>query len=396
MSPVSDAVGAVGSVVNGLINRHSQKETNKRNAEMNAANNRFNAEQAKLERDWSSSEAAKSRDFTTSERLAQQEWQEKMADPRLQVNKWLDAGLSAANFDGDVSANGVPSGASSSAPSGAAASAASPIAMQSPQFNFDPLALAQANLMNAQASSIKHEDERKQDLHPIELKIANNTLKLGEFDLNTMKPAEAARVQQETKNLQKEIDVLSSQISVNEELASLYNKQGELVQKDVDSYADRLAKNFAEQDSRIRLNNSQAKLCVAKMAEAYASAKNQTAQAGYYNEAAKTQQSLQGLYGSQKEGQDTLNLLNGLEYEWRDDNRKDYKRYKIQIEQNNVTESNLRIMELRGDAAVGEYISDHDALISLAAFTKSLNGAMHGSSNMGAAAILRTMPKPLP
>lgn len=268
LSAVGDIITAPVQFGTALINRHSQKETNKTNARINDANNAFNAEQSELQRKWSMGEAEKARAFDTSERLAQQEWQEKITDPSYQIQRWLDAGLSPANFNGDTSPNGVPSGSSVGVPSGSAAQAGSPLAMHAP--TFDALSMSQARLLNAQAQSLEDDNKRKNDMHEYEIKAAGVNISLAEDELNNMRPAQLRKLKKEAQLVSKNIEKTASEIDVNKASERLLNAQGELEQKKVDSYAQELQSKLSEIDSRIRLNDANAKLMAQNVAESVA------------------------------------------------------------------------------------------------------------------------------
>lgn len=298
-SVLGDAVGAVTSLGGSLINRHSQKETNKSNQRINDANNAFNAEQAELQRKWSVEEAEKARQFDTAERLAQQEWQEKITDPSYQIGRWVDAGLSPANFNGDTSPNGVPSGSSVGVPSGSAAQAGSPIAMHAPVM--DVLSMSQSRLLNAQAESLEDDNKRKNDMHEYDIKAAGVNISLAEDELNNMRPAQREKLKKEIDVMQKNIEKLASDIDVNKAYENFYTKEGELKQKEIDSFAERLAQDISESNSRIRLNNQQARECVQRMAESVARIQKMEKEGQ--------------LIDAQVKGQIIQNSLNGIEYD---------------------------------------------------------------------------------
>lgn len=321
-SPVTAVVSGLANLGSSLVNAHSQKETNKRNAEMNASNNAFNGEQSKLQRDWSSSEASLAREHDTSERLASQEWQEKMSDPSYQIGRMLEAGVSPAAYGGDQSVSSA-NGSNVGAPAGSAASAATPIPMQAPQFHFDPLAMSQAALNMAQAKSITDANRREEDLHGVHVEQEGVRLCLLQDELNNLRPAEVKKLQQEADAVAKSISVMDSEISVNEANASLIDKQGQLVQKEIDSYAVKFQKYLEETDSRIKVNDANAKAAVARASESYAAVQLAQKQGEYYDAAAGLAAAQTGvakaqenLLGSQNVGQIIQNGLNGLEFSY--------------------------------------------------------------------------------
>lgn len=221
INPIAAGVGAVASLGTSLINRHSQKETNKSNARINEANNQFNAEQAELQRKWSAEQAEEARKFDTSERLAQQEWQEKMADPRLQMRKWLDAGLSPVTFEGDLSV-GSASGSSVGMPSGASASAASPIAMRPVGMDLD---LSQTALNMAQAKAINDQNNRENQKQGLVLETAKLQVEVldSQVDLNkALTESEKQKIEESGKR----IEQLDSEIAHNQVVTHLAELEG--------------------------------------------------------------------------------------------------------------------------------------------------------------------------
>lgn len=222
--------GFLGGVVQGvtnfatsLINRHAQKETNKANARLNEDNNQFNAEQSKLQRDWSAEQAEIARDFDTSERLAQQDWQEKMADPRLQMQKWIAAGLSPNTFSGDLSV-GSANGSSVGMPSGSAASAASPIGMRAPTLDLD---MSQTALNLAQAKAINDQNNRENEKQGLVLETAKMQLKVldSSVDLNrALTASEKQNIEESGKRIA-EMDANIAHLEVVTDLARLEGKE---------------------------------------------------------------------------------------------------------------------------------------------------------------------------
>ena len=405
IDPITAGVGAVASLGSSLINRHSQKETNKSNARINSENNQFNHDEAALQRDWSAEQSRLDRDFnaqqsqlqrdfSTAERESQQAWQERMiqqqneySSPVNQLKMMREAGISTATFDGAVAngagPTGVPSGAATQAAqaggprSGAVASASPSIPMQAPEWNM--LSVAQAELLRAQADAVRDKNARDNDEHPLKMKLLGQEYQIGDFDLSNLKPAQVAKLEAETQEISTNIDKMVQEIAASKSLASLYDKQGQLVQKEVDSFAEAFAKKMNEADSRIHMNESQARLNAAKMAEAYASVNELRSRANLNGELASK-------YHEETEGQRILNGLNGIEFGFQKDNNSAISNYRLEVMENNLVVNRIDkgISQARGDiyATMRE-----NGLIPLAAFT---NAFMGGTSAAAAGGIIST------
>lgn len=403
IDPISAGIQGVASLGSSLINRHSQKETNKSNSRINSENNAFNAEQAQLQRDWSSDQSQLDRDFnarqsqlqrdfSTAERESQQDWQERMIQqqnefnsPANQLKMMRDAGISTATFDGALAngagPTGVPSGAATSPASaggprsGATASAAPSIPMQAPEWNM--LSVAQADLMRAQAQAVRDKNARDNDEHPLKMKLLGQEYQIGDFDLSKLKPAQVAKLEAETQEISTNIDKMVQEIATSQSLASLYDKQGQLVQKEVDSFAEAFAKKMNEADSRIHMNESQARLNAAKIAEAFASANELQSRANLNGELASK-------YHEETEGQRILNGLNGIEFGFQKDNNSAISDYRLEVMENNLVIN--RIDKANSQARGDIYATMREnGLIPLAAFT---NAFMGGTSAAAAGGII--------
>lgn len=247
-------ISGVSNIATSLINRHSQKETNKANARLNQENNEFNAEQSKLQRDWSAEEAEKARQFDTSERLAQQDWQEKMADPRLQMQKWLDAGLSPNTFSGDLSV-GSANGSSVGIPSGSAASAPSPIGMRAPVLDLD---MSQTALNLAQAKAINDANDRENQKQGLVLDTASLQLELIDSQINLNKSLSESEKQKIAES-GKRIEEMDSVINHNKAVTILAELEGDEKRKNLDYLDDFLQTNLAQAKLGLELSKSQIK-----------------------------------------------------------------------------------------------------------------------------------------
>lgn len=303
------------------INYFGQQKTNKSNARINAENNRFNAEQAQLQRDFEAAQADLSRQWSTDERVAGQDWQKSMMDyqneynsPVNQLKLMRQAGLNPNLWKQDSAVSASPSSVSTpsaSVPSGSAAQAAPPISMQNP-LHMGNIALesAQARLANAQARNLEEDTRLKSDTHDIHVEEAGVRLALLGFDLNQMKPAEKANLEQQTRTLAKQIDVMNSEIATNEKLADLYDKEGQLKQKELDHFEEQFQAFLAKNASEIRVNNANAKAAIARAAESYA-------QVAYLKKQGELVDAQTELVKNQSVGQIIQNGLDGLEFTYR-------------------------------------------------------------------------------
>lgn len=138
-----DGLNAITGVATSLINKHSQKETNKRQLEMMRESNEFNAGEALKNRNFQMDEAEKARLFNSSEAEKARQFQQQMYEdekaynsPSNQLKMMREAGLNPAGFDGPVASASAPQspavGSSSAHASGSSASSVSPPNLTSP------------------------------------------------------------------------------------------------------------------------------------------------------------------------------------------------------------------------------------------------------------------------
>lgn len=169
-----DAINGIASIGTSLINRHSQKETNKRQLEMMRESNEFNAEQALINRNFQAEEAEKARQFNSLEAETARQFQQKMYEDEKAYNSPLNqlrmaqqAGLNPSGFDGPVASASAPSNGSvasgSPSPSGSSASSVAPPHLTSPtlanpSLNLDNM-LKRAQIDNIQANTEKQQEE---------------------------------------------------------------------------------------------------------------------------------------------------------------------------------------------------------------------------------------------
>lgn len=327
---ISGGASLAGGLISNLFNKNSVEDTNAANADENERNRNFNAEQAQITRNFNAEESQKSRDFNAEEAAKQRDWEEQMYDKQNEYNtpsamlaRYREAGLNPmlVGVDGQgTSSVGSGASASSSPASASPASAPSTIPQQayrmSDMFSDAVNSYWQAALAKAEAKGKDIDNRFKEDSYQIRLDELATTLSLSKYDLEKMKPAQVAQLEQGTKNMNKQFEVLCEQVKDMSALAKLHDAQGNLIQKQVDSYAQELQKKLEETDSRIRLNDSNAKLAVVKLAEVYQAIENMKKQ-GQLIDAQIVQQQL-------------ANGLAGLEFEYQNENKGNIRKYKLQ------------------------------------------------------------------
>lgn len=279
-------VSAGASLIGSIINTSSQKDTQNKQLDLAREQMDFNAIEAQKQRKWQTEEAIAARGFDRGERLEQQKWQEYMIDkqneynsPSAQLQRLMDAGFSPATFDGNVSDSasptGVPSGSSVGVPNGASASAPSAPSLTAPRWDYD---LAALRLMNAQADAAeqkagldKTNAQRIKALLDGELKLQDSTwnVLMSEKDKNEK---QASLYLKEIERIDAEIPLVKGNLDkIRAEIDNLV-KAGELTQKEIDSYEDRLAADLLEVMSRIDLNTKSGQYYLASADAASASA----------------------------------------------------------------------------------------------------------------------------
>lgn len=326
---ISAGASLFGGLFTNKKNEDSVERQNAFNAAENQKNRDFNAEQAQISRDFNAAESQKTRDFNSEEARKQRDWEKEMYDyqnvynsPSAMLQRYKEAGLNPmlVGLDGQGTSS-VGSGASASASpaSSSPASAPSSIPQQafemSDMFNKSLNSYWQAQLAKTEAQGRDIDNRFKLDSYQVRLDELATALSLSKYDLEKMKPAQVAQLEQATKNMNKQFDVLCEQVSDMKALAKLHDNQGNLVQKEVDSFAQKLQQELNESDSRIRLNDSNAKLAVAKMAEAYQSIENMKKQ-GQLVDAQVTSQIL-------------ANGLAGLEFEYQNGFKGEIRKFKL-------------------------------------------------------------------
>lgn len=245
-SAIGQAVDFVTNPSNILEFAENTFNPNKNAQKYQNENNQFSAEQAQLQRDWSAGEAQLARDFSTSERESQQAWQEKIIaeqneynSPKAQIQRLAEAGVSPLTLSGAASSaspSGVPSGSSSPIPSGASASAGSSHGgMPSDPF----LSVAQARLLDAQARNTEAKTQTENATRDGIVELNKKQYQLWDSQI-PVNDANAKFLVSSAKKQDAEIVMINE--SVNKIIAetSLIDKQGQLAQKEIDSFADKL------------------------------------------------------------------------------------------------------------------------------------------------------------
>lgn len=382
-------------------NKNAQKYTDKNSA--------FNAEQAKLQRDWSAEEAEKSRQFDTQEREAQQAWQEKMIQQQNEYNSPLNqvklmqaAGLSPVNFDGQVSnaasPAGVPSGSSVGVPSGSTASAA-PSHSSSPSSILQPmLEVAQLNLLNKQADAIGDENDRKNDLHPIEIETSKGNCTLIGAKI-TESEAKSAELRQHVQTLMTQAELMASEVLKNEALTEgvKLDNDGKIIIKphilehyvaeinDLNSHSELQLMNAKEVVQHILESRARIMLMGTQAAVNNSQVGLNNAMAGYYKDAADTQLQLGGLYNAQTHSYALPNFLDGLELQFRNTRTGQTNYVQFLEDQDAVTSGrlNLEITGFEGQNWKVNNIDNNIFWLGVREYTTNLGHIMGGNASYG-------------
>lgn len=292
---IGQAVNTVGSLGASLINKHSQNETNKRNAEQNALNRDFNAAESEKSRQFNAAEAEKSRQFTASQTevnnqfnaleaeksyqrtLALQKDTQEYNSAQAQMQRAREAGINpiyAMGSQGALGAVGMQSMASTSPAGGSASASSSPasasnsIAMQSPSLAPFDLASTYANLRLAQSQANLNEVEakRKEKLLPGEVAIQNGTVTVLSSQ-SKLSDAQSSYYQKTLDEIQSRIDTNVAQQGLLNAQKYFYNSSGELNQKQVESYQSRLERDLRKIDSEIARNYAGCRVADASISE---------------------------------------------------------------------------------------------------------------------------------
>lgn len=283
-----DILSAPVSLATTLINRHSQKETNKRNAEQNELNREFNSVEAQKQRAFEAQQAEIANKFASNEALeafkrssafTKEMWnkQNDYDSPNAQIARLKEAGINPNLFGGDNTSASVGSvsspSASSSMPHASSASAPSSIPLSAPTISNPLLESAQVRLANAQAKSLEHDTERKDDLHSIDVQTAKGNLRLIGLQ-GDLTAQQKLNLEQDAKLASKRCDEIDQNIAQSKEYERYMKLQGDSLEKENKYLEERLLKqldilqaqyeleiaNKKEVASRIVENLSQANL----------------------------------------------------------------------------------------------------------------------------------------
>lgn len=294
-SPITSVINGVSSLGSTLINRHSQKETNKSNQYLNDTNLAFNKEQNEQTRQFNAEEAEKARQFNAAQSQLQfdrsadferEMWnlQNEYNTPAAQIQRLKDAGINPNMFSSDGNTAGSVGSATSSAASSPAASASAlgapnaipkqPLSFQNPLFEAAQIRLANAQADKAEAdSNLSNTQSKRLDaLLDGELKLQNSTYNV-QMSESMRNEADAKKSLAEIEHLNADKDRIFAQ--VDEIRANIHNLrlQGQLTDKELDSYETRLAYELKERLSRVNLNNKSALACLASAEESESKAR---------------------------------------------------------------------------------------------------------------------------
>lgn len=252
---LGNAASGVMSLGTSLINRHSQKEANKRNAEQNELNRQFNADEAAKQRQFEAEQARLANEFSANQAqlafqresgFAQKMWkmENDYNSPNAQLQRLRDAGLNPNLFGGDNTAGSVGS-ASSSAPNGAmphGSSASAPNSIsQNPVTLTNPLLeAAQIRNLNAQTDKLGSDVDvneanvkRLNELLNGELEIQRLQISQLDFDLNKLSPEKVNNLIAQTNNFNKESSLVDERIKEIQAVIEKYKSEKNLTDEQV-------------------------------------------------------------------------------------------------------------------------------------------------------------------
>lgn len=406
--PAIAGAGVVGNAISSLFtnrtNKKSVEDTNQTQIDVNQANNEFNAQEAEKARQFNSNEAAlqryweesesnkarqfnseeaeKARQFNSSEAALQRSFESYEAQkarewdsPAAQMERLRSAGINPAMVDMGISSSNSPAANGVAASSGSAASASNPSGasatgvaassaslgslsapvMQSPQFGD----ITQGILNLAQAKKIQGETDFEKETFNLRVREMAARTGLSEFELKEMSPARLDNIKQQFNVMNAEIKKFESDTNVSDSLAKLYDNDGQLKQKELDTFADKWKMEIEKHNRYLQISDAQIKESISRMSESYAKARLAVEQGK--------------LTEQQAIGQSIQNGLSGLEFDVKFENHdlekklgKDYIQYKVDfynneiklIPERSVTEQNV----LEHDRKLAAYMSSENSI----------------------------------
>lgn len=243
--------GAASHLASGLSSIGASHDSNKLNdksmafqREMLASQQKFNAEQSALQNDWSANQA----------RLARN-WQEKMVaqenefnSPKEQIKRMAEAGLNPNLLSGSVAESGTVS--SVPTPSGSPAQGGLPGV---PSLSNPVLDSAQARLADAQARNLDAKTETEEETRKTNVRQGQLNLELGELG-KKLSQAQYDNLVAKTKEVDQAVKESEQRIAQSKAYVDLMDKDGQLKQKEIEHYEERIVAELDELESRTNLN----------------------------------------------------------------------------------------------------------------------------------------------
>lgn len=260
---VSDMVALPYNMVNDQLNRHAQKESNQRNAEENEKNRQFSAEQAELDRNFQAEQAQLA--FDRSSKFALESWnrENEYNSPKAQVKRLQDAGINPNVYGGDNTGGSI-SAVSASVPNGAHGVPPSSLPNHPLSYANPLMERAQTRLMNAQARSLEHDTDRRDDLHDIDIQTAQSNLRLIglQGDLTSQ---QRTNLENDAKLALKRIDEIDANISQSNEYKRYLTLQGDALEEENKRLVERIENELKIQEVRYNVEIANAKEVASRM-----------------------------------------------------------------------------------------------------------------------------------
>ena len=323
---------AVGSSLLGSVtNLFTNKKSTDTSVAMNRENNQFNAEQAQLNRDFQAEQSALQNAFNSEEAQKQRQWQEDMWNkqndyntPLAMLGRMQAAGLNPFTFNPELSSAssaGTGASATGSIPSGSQATSSSYSNPSMIPMGNIALETAQARLANAQAADLEEDTSLKQDTHDnkvvssgIELQIMGEQVKMSE--------QQREEIKQRIEESSKRIEEINQNILQSQEYTRFLSLQGDQLQKELDHFEEKFAKEMRALDDQHLLTDAQIK-------EAWSVIRKNLAEANLAHQNARLANAQTGLVNAQTQGQFIQNALNGIEYKYQSDNAPAIAMYRL-------------------------------------------------------------------
>lgn len=260
---IGDAIAMPYNIVNDQLNRHAQKESNKRNQEENERNRQFSAEQAQLDRNFQAEQAQLA--FDRSSKFAIDSWERenKYNSPKAQIERLRDAGINPNVFSGDNTGGSI-SAVSSSVPNGAHGVPPSSLPNHPISYANPIMEQAQTRLMNAQARSLERDTDRKDDLHDIDVQTAMSNLRLVGLQ-GDLTAQQKTNLENDAKLALKRIEEIDANIAQSNEYKRYVTLQGDALEQENKYLIERIENELKIQAARYNVEVANAKEVASRM-----------------------------------------------------------------------------------------------------------------------------------